>query len=75
MPEFGSSSCLLDELATNPKLASQFMDAIQELSTRPPTEKRYLGDLCKIGGVIHVWMGEFWMTIEEANELKFYIQR
>lgn len=73
MVEFGSSPCLLDELASNPTLAERFEADIQELQTRDPGEKRYEGDLCKIGDIIHVYRDGLWCPLNEAMSAKFVV--
>lgn len=30
---------------------------------------RHFGDLCKIGGVYHIWSGSRWLRVEDANRL------
>ncbi len=74
MAEFGSSPCLLDEIATNLELAARMEAAIPDLENRPVGEWRYHGDLAKIGGVIHIWVGDRWMTLEAASRMTFQIQ-
>lgn len=73
MAEFGSSPCLLDEIARNPEMAARAEASIPNLEDRPAGEQRYPGDLAKIGGIIHVWLGS-WVTLGDAGKLVFCIQ-
>ena len=74
MTEFGSSPCLLDDMCRDPVLMKRMTDGIPELQTRPADEKRWLGDLCKIGGVAHVWDGKVWVSVEEAMQRTYLVQ-
>ena len=74
MTEFGSSPTLLDEMCRDPALMKRAIDAIPELQTRPADEKRYLGDLCKIGGVVHIWDGNVWVSADEGMQRVYLVQ-
>lgn len=69
--EFGSSPCLLDETIKDPRLLAMWEESIRELSSFPPNEPLYFGDLCKINGVIHVWMLNTWQRIDEKNRYRW----
>lgn len=65
--EFGSSPCLLDDTLSDPNLLAMWEADIKELSSFPPNDPLYFGDLCKISGVIHVWVSNTWQRIDDIN--------
>lgn len=71
--EFGSSPTptLLDDTLASPELLARWEESIPELTSRPPSEPRYFGDLCKIGGTIHVWKNGAWHSIDEENRKRW----
>lgn len=72
--EFGSSPTLLDDTIADPALMARWEECIPDLNSRPSDERRFLGDLCKIDGVIHMWFDDKWWTLDELNARQFRVQ-
>jgi hypothetical protein len=64
--EFGSSPSLLDDGIRDPELARQLYNAIPDLANREADAVRYVGDLAKVNGVVHMWNGERWVNQHDA---------
>lgn len=45
-----------------------YEESIPELNTRQVDEPRYLGDLCKIDGIIHVWHSDLWHPLSDEMQ-------
>lgn len=64
--EFGSSPSLLDDAIRNPELAQRLYDGIPDITERENDSVRYVGDLAKMNGLVHMWNVERWVNQYDA---------
>ena len=64
--EFGASPSLLDDAIRDPVLAARLYDGVPDMEDRAKDEVRYLGDLAKVNGLVHVWNGARWVNCHDA---------
>lgn len=69
----GSSPDLWDDMQADPELAKRLYNAIPDISSRE-NEPRYLGDLAKVEGVVHIWDGSEWVRWDVMRDRTYNIE-